>query len=107
MIIQALARGAKTVTEAAADAYQRQITVVGWIIARGENLKKAQYFITDRKTELLVKPWLPLEAVKGLVSRSGPRLMSDVVRKPVVLKGSVKRSGAGRIFQVKQELGSD
>ncbi len=106
VIVKALAQGAKTVTEAAGT-QEGEITITGWIIAKGEYFKKAQFFITDRKTELPIKAWLPLEAVKSPVSKKRPKLMSDVIRKPVVLKGSIKKTAAGSVFQVKEELGID
>ncbi|MGE5174153.1 MAG: hypothetical protein ACM3MD_10030 [Betaproteobacteria bacterium] len=77
--------------------------ITGWIVAKGEYFKKAQFFITDRTTELPVKAWLPLEAMKGLFKSKRPRLMSDVVKKPVVLKGSIKKTVTGSIFMVKEE----
>lgn len=107
VIVRALAQGAKTVTEAATGTQEGQITITGWIIAKGEYFKKAQFFITDRKTELPIKAWLPLEAVKSPVAKKRPKLMSDVIRKPVVLKGSIKKTVAGGVFQVKEELGID
>ncbi len=107
VIIKGLARGAVTVTEAADKPRKGEFIVTGWIIARGEYFKKAQFFITDRKSELPVRAWLPLEAVKSPVSKKRPKLMSDVIRKPVVLKGSMKKTAAGSVFQVKQELRID
>jgi len=107
VIIRALAQGAKTVTEAATEAREGQITITGWIIAKGDYFKKAQFFITDRKTELLVKAWLPIEAAKSPVPKKRPTLMSDVIRKPVVLRGSIKKTPTGSVFQIKEELGID
>jgi thiol-disulfide isomerase/thioredoxin len=107
VIIKGLARGAMTVTEAVDKQREGDVIVTGWIIARGEYFKKAHFFLTDRKTELPVKAWLPLEAVKSPVSKKRPQLMSDVIRKPVVLKGIIKKTAAGSIFQVKEELGID
>jgi len=104
VIIASLVRGALTVTEAAEQA-GHEITVTGWITARGEYFKNAQFYVTDRKTELRLQPWLPLEAVKSpFRNNKRPRLMSDVVRKPVVLRGSVKKTDTGAIFIVKKEL---
>ncbi len=104
VIIKALADGAMTVTEAAKKAPDAEITITGWIVAKGEYFKKAQFFITDRTTELPVKAWLPLEVMKSPFRKTRPRLMSDVIKKPVVLKGSIKKTATGGIFQVKEEM---
>lgn len=107
-IIKALATGAVTVTEASKNRGQEEITVTGWVVARGEYFKKAQFAITDRSTELPVSAWLPLEAMKSPFSKNRrPRLMSDVVKKPVVLKGSIKRTATGSLFQVSEEIRID
>ncbi len=107
VIIKALADGAITVSEAAKKAPDAEITITGWIVAKGEYFKKAQFFITDRTADLPVKAWLPLEAVKSLFRKTRPRLMSDVIKKPVVLKGSIKKTATGGIFQVKEEIRLD
>jgi thiol-disulfide isomerase/thioredoxin len=107
-IIKALANGAVTVTEASKNRGQEEITVTGWVVARGEYFKKAQFAITDRTTELPVRAWLPLEAMKSPFSKNRRlRLMSDVVKKPVMLKGSIKRTATGGLFQVKEEIRID
>jgi hypothetical protein len=104
VIVKALSGGAKTVSEAAETVQETELEITGWIIARGEYFKGAQYFITDRKTELRIKAWLPLEAVKRPFPGKRPRLMPDVVNKPVVLRGSIKRTTDGPLFLVKEEL---
>lgn len=91
VIVQGLKSGAMTVTEAMQTVKDREITITGWIIARGLNFQKAQFFITDRKTELSIKAWLPREVVKSPFQERSPRLMSDVIKKPVILKGSIKK----------------
>lgn len=108
VIIRALDRGAMTVTEAAEKTSEGEITVVGWVSAQGEYFRNARFFITDRKTDLQIKPWLPLEAMKSMAPNSKrPRLMSDIIRRPVLLKGSVTKTSAGKIFTVKEELHID
>jgi thiol-disulfide isomerase/thioredoxin len=106
-IIKALAKGAKTVTEAVEKKPTGDITLTGWVSAKGEYFKNAQFFITDRKTEVLVRPWLPLEAMRSMARNNKPRLMSDVVRRPVMLRGSMTASANGYLFQVKEELPID
>jgi thiol-disulfide isomerase/thioredoxin len=106
-IIEGLAGGAMTVTEAAEKAGAGEFTVTGWIIAKGEYFKNARFFLTDRKTELAVKAWLPLEVVKSPVQKKRPGLMSDVVKKPVVLKGQIKKTAAGDVFLVRTEVRVD
>ena len=108
IIVTALARGAKTITEVAQKKPTGEITVTGWIGAKGEYFKNAQFFITDRKTELPIKAWLPLEAMKSMAAnKNRPRVMSDVVRRPVMLKGNITASPTGVLFQVKEELRID
>ncbi len=107
-IIKALANGAVTVTEASRTSEQEEITVTGWVVARGEYFKNAQFAITDRTTELPVSAWLPLEAMKSPFNKNRrPRLMSDVIKKPVVLKGSINKTASSSLFQVKEEIRMD
>lgn len=104
VIVRGLAAGARTVTEASKKVQEGEITIIGWIIARGEYFKNAHFFITDRKTELPIKAWLPLEAMKSPMQKRRPRLMSDVIRKPVVLRGRIRKGAAGDLFMVKEEI---
>jgi hypothetical protein len=73
----------------------------------GSYFKNAPFSISDRSTELPIKAWLPLETVKSPFQNKRPRLMSDVIRKPVVLKGIVQRKGTGVIFHVEEEIPID
>ncbi|HUL01096.1 MAG TPA: hypothetical protein VLX29_09590 [Nitrospirota bacterium] len=104
VIVKGLKNGAMTITEATQTLKNGEITITGWIIARGIDFKKAQFFITDRKTELSVKAWLPREVVKSPVQKKRPRFMSDVIKKPVILKGIIKRNNSENIFFVTQEV---
>jgi thiol-disulfide isomerase/thioredoxin len=106
-IIKALSLGAMTVTEAKRNAKDAEITITGWVISQGEYFKNARFLLTDRTTEIPVKAWLPLEAVKSPLNKTTPRLMSSVIRKPAVLKGSFKQTETGSIFLVKEELPLD
>ncbi len=111
IIIKALEQGGMTVTEAVKNDRGEEIKITGWISSKGEYFKKAQFAITDRTTELPVNAWLPLEAVKSpfRTKENGnrPRLMSDVVRKPVLLEGSIKKTGTSTIFHVREEIRID
>lgn len=106
-IIKALSGGAVTVTEAAKKETDAELTVTGWVIAKGEYFKNVRFMLTDRTTELQVKAWLPLEAMKSPMKRTIPRLMSNVIRKPVVLRGSLIQTATGGLFIVKEELPLD
>jgi thiol-disulfide isomerase/thioredoxin len=107
VIIKGLVSGAMTVTEAAQKVNKKEIIVTGWIIAKGEYFKNARFFLTDRSTEIPLKAWLPLELVKSSVQKKKLKLMSDMLKKPIVLKGSIKKTTAGNIFFVKAEVPVD
>jgi thiol-disulfide isomerase/thioredoxin len=98
VIIKGLKNGAMTVSEAVHSSKESEITITGWIVARGVNFQKAKFFITDRKTELSIKPWLPLEVVKSPVHKIHPKTMSEVIRKPVILRGSIRKNSTGSKF---------
>ena len=106
-IIQALSSGAITVTEAAKKGTDAELTVTGWVIAQGEYFKNVRFILTDRTTELQVKAWLPLEAMRSPLKRTMPRLMSNVIRKPVALRGSIIQTDTGGLFIVREELPLD
>jgi thiol-disulfide isomerase/thioredoxin len=106
-IIKALSSGAITVTEAAKKETNAELTVTGWVIVKGEYFKNVRFILTDRTTELQVKAWLPLEAMKSPMKRTMPRLMSNVIRKPVVLRGNLTQADTGGLFIVKEELPLD
>lgn len=103
-IIEALAGGAVTVSEAAKKTPGADITITGWITAKGAYFKNAQFFITDRETDLPIKAWLPIEAVKSPFRKTRPRLMSDVVNKPVALRGELTKRDQTYEFIVKEEV---
>lgn len=101
----ALSRGALTVTEAAAAASQGEVTIAGWIISKGDYFKDPQFFITDRQTEIPIRAWLPLEAVKPpFKSTNRPRLMSDVIKKPAFLSGRLIKKDKMLQFLVNKEV---
>jgi thiol-disulfide isomerase/thioredoxin len=103
-IIKALSSGAITVTEATKKETDAELTVTGWVIVKGEYFKNVRFILTDRTTELQVKAWLPLEAMKSPMKKAMPRLMSNVIRKPVVLRGNLTQADTGGLFIVKEEL---
>jgi len=79
-----------------------EFILTGWLIHRGEYFKKdSVFFITDRKTNIEILPWLPLEAVKSPFKVERPRIMSDLVGRPLILKGRLDERGR---FIVKEEM---
>ena len=100
--LYAFGQGVLSVSEAVTK--KKNITIAGWIIAKGEYFKKAQFFITDRTTELRIKAWLPLEAAMSPFRKERPRLMSDVINKPVMLRGKVTKKDLEYEFVVKEEV---
>jgi thiol-disulfide isomerase/thioredoxin len=97
-------QGALSVSEAVNQKRKKNITLAGWVIARGEYFKDAQFFITDRTTELRIKAWLPLEAAMSPFRKKRSRLMSDVINKPVLLRGTVVKKDHNLEFVVKEEV---
>lgn len=100
-------KGALTVTEATAQGTQKEVMIVGWVRSRGDYFKEKLFFFTDHKESILIKPWLPLEAIKSPFKRTRPRLMSDVIDKPVALKGDLLKTGKTYQFTVKEEINLD
>jgi len=103
-IIEALANGAITATEASKKMNEAEIAITGWIISKGKYFKDAQFFITDRTTELQIKQWLPLETAMSPFRKKRPRLMSDVINKPVLLRGKATKKDGVYTFIVKEEV---
>lgn len=99
--INAFSKGAKTPSEIMADEAEHLLT--GWLIHRGEYFKGG-FFITDKEKEIPVKPWLPVEAVKSPFKKERPLVMSDLIKRPVLLRGMVKKTDKGYIFYVKEML---
>lgn len=89
--LNAFKKGALTVSELIEQAPQKTYTVIGWTISKGEYFKNAGFVLTDRKHTISVKPWLPLEATKSRFKKSRPRLMSDVIKKPIMLEGTLTK----------------
>ncbi len=103
-IIKGIEQGALTVSEAIEKGPQKTYTVIGWIVSRGEYFKNAQFSLTDRKQTISIKPWLPLEAVKSPFKKTRPRLMSDVINKPVCLEGMLIKINDDLQFTVRKEI---
>ena len=108
-IIKAFEMGAVSVSEAIEKNPKREFIITGWIINKGDYFEKdPKFFITDRYKEISVNAWLPLETVKSPFKKQRTRLMSDVIDKPVVLKGRLTITEKGEIkFQVKKEINFD
>jgi thiol-disulfide isomerase/thioredoxin len=80
----------------------KEFVLTGWLIHRGEYFKKdSGFFITDRKTSIEVLPWLPLEAVKSPFKAKRPKTMSDLIGRPLILKGRLDERDR---FIVKEEI---
>ncbi len=105
IILMAFSRlDALSVSEAIENTTNKEIIITGWIIHKGRYFNKnSKFFITDRKKELQINPWLPLEAIKSPF-KSRIRTMSDMIDKPVILKGRLINKESGLIFEVKEEI---
>lgn len=105
VILKAFRKGALTVSEAIETMPREEIIVTGWVNSRGDYFdKNTKFSLTDRQRNIYVGPWLPLEAVKSRFKKTRPRLMSDVIGKPVALKGKIVKTGTGFQFSVKEEV---
>lgn len=103
-IIKAFNMGAMTVSEAMDKPSSEEVIITGWLIHKGRYFEKDPgFFITDRQREVSVSPWLPLEAVKSPFKKR-PRVMSDLIGRPVVLRGRLIKAEKGYQFIVVQEL---
>ncbi len=103
-LLKAFRRGALTVSEAVAKGTKSSSHVVGWVESRGDYFRNAHFFITDRRIMIPIGPWLPLETVKSPFRATRPRLMSDVVGRPVELKGILNKTDQTYSFTVKHEI---
>jgi len=101
VILRGISKGALLPSEIK-DVGAKEVILTGWLIHRGEYLKKGSgFFITDRKTSIEVLPWLPLEEVKSPFKAIRPRTMSDIIGRPLIIKGRL--DGRDR-FIVKGEI---
>jgi thiol-disulfide isomerase/thioredoxin len=101
VILRGISQGALLPSEIK-DGGAKEFVLTGWLIHRGEYFKKdSGFFITDRKTSIEVLPWLPLEAVKSPFKAKRPKTMSDLIGRPLILKG---RLDARDRFIVKEEI---
>lgn len=106
-LLQGFRLGALTVSEAVKSSQGNPIMMTGILTMQGAvfGREKAVYYLTDKTTTLQVNPWLPAEAVKSRFAKKRPRLMSDVVDKVVLLRGSVEHSADGKTrFIVSEEV---
>jgi hypothetical protein len=103
-IIKGIEQGALTVSEAIEQGPKKKYKIAGWIVSRGEYFKESLFFVTDRKQSIAVRPWLPLEAARSSFKKTRPRLMSDVIGKPVFLEGTLTKNGDNLQFMVGKEL---
>jgi thiol-disulfide isomerase/thioredoxin len=103
-LLRAFRKGAMTVSEAIEQGPDNTFNVTGWIASRGAYFRNGGFFLTDRKQSIDVKPWLPIEAVKSPFRKTRPRLMSDVIDKPVLLEGSLTKTNGDLQFTVRKEI---
>lgn len=102
--LRAFRKNALTVSEAVEKGPQKMYIVVGWIVSRGEYFGNGRFYLTDRKQSIAVKPWLPLEAAKSPFKKARPRLMSDIIDKPVLLEGELTKIKNDMQFTVRKEI---
>lgn len=102
--LNAFQKGALTVSEAIAKGPGTTYRVIGRLASTGEYFKNARFSLIDRKQSILIKPWLPLEAVKSPFKQSRPRLMSDILNKPVMVEGSLTKNNDDLQFLVGREI---
>jgi hypothetical protein len=88
VILNAFNKGAWSVSEVIERKPQNRFRVTGWLVSNGEYFHNPQYHLTDRRHSVLIRPWLPFEAARSPFIRTHPRLMSDVIGKPVFLEGT-------------------
>jgi len=103
-LLRAFRKGAMTVSEAIEQGPEKTSSIAGWIVSWGEYFRTGGFFLTDRKQTIAVKPWLPIEAVKSPFRKTHPRLMSDVINKPVLLEGSLTKINDDVQFTVRKEI---
>jgi thiol-disulfide isomerase/thioredoxin len=104
LMLRAFRIGALSVSELVKKKPQDRAIVAGWVVSKGEYFKDAEFYLTDRKNTILLRPWLPLEAILSPWRKDRPRLMSDVVNRAVVLEGSFTKSGEKLQFTVQREV---
>jgi thiol-disulfide isomerase/thioredoxin len=104
-LIRGIEQGALTVSEAVESLRQGDVIIAGFLVSRGDYFSKnAKFILTDRRKDIYVNLWLPLEAVKSKFKKTRPRLMSDVIGMPVVLKGKLVKIETGFQLTVKEEV---
>ena len=103
-ILSAFRKGAWSVSEVIAKKPQNKFSDTGWVVSKGEYFHNPQFYLTDRQQTMLIKPWLPIEAVRSPFRKTRPRLMSDVIDKPVFLEGTVTKNGDNPQFTVGKDL---
>jgi hypothetical protein len=62
--------------------------VTGWVVSKGGYFHNTRFYLADRRQAVLINPWLPIEAVRSPQRKTLPRLMSDIIGKPVFLEGT-------------------
>ncbi|MDA8101033.1 MAG: thioredoxin family protein [Nitrospiraceae bacterium] len=98
--------GALTITEAMESGKSGEIFVAGWISSPVNIIDgRVPLFLSDRVKKIRVKPWLPLGEDGGSRQKKSARTMSEVLNKPVALKGVIEKDAQGNpLFQVRTEV---
>jgi thiol-disulfide isomerase/thioredoxin len=104
LILKAFRKGALSVTDLLAKNPQETTIVTGWVISEGEYFRNAKFILTDRRNSLSLRPWLPLEVMRGPVRAATPRMMSDVINHVVILEGTLTRNDEELQFIVQREI---
>jgi len=104
LILKAFRKGAWSISEVIENKPQNKYGVTGWVVSKGEYSHDPRFYLTDRRQIMSIKPWLPIEAVRSPFRKTRPRLMSDVIDKPVFLEGTVTKIGDKLEFTVGKEL---
>jgi thiol-disulfide isomerase/thioredoxin len=103
-LLRAFRKRALSVSEAVDKGPRKTCNAAGWIVSKGEYFRNGRFFLTDRKKIIAVRPWLPIEAVKSPFRKPRPRLMSDVIDKPVLLEGALTKINDDLQFTVRKEI---
>ena len=104
VLLRAFRNGAWSVSEVIEKKPQKEFRVIGWVVSKGEYFHNPQFYLTDRQQTLLIKPWLPIEAVKSPFRKTRSRLMSDVIGKPLFLEGTATKINNNLEFTVGKEM---
>jgi thiol-disulfide isomerase/thioredoxin len=104
LILSAYRKGAWSASEVIEKKPPNKVRVIGWVVSKGEYFHSPQFYLTDRRQVVLIRPWLPIDAVRSPFKKTRPRLMSDVIDKPIFLEGTTTDNDGILEFTVGKEL---